>query len=162
MTNLHKTLKVEIRENSIDRLKMILKNKDIRISHQRLLVLDYLIKNPIHPSAEMIFKDLKDIDPLISQATVYNTLNLFVEKNLVKELDFNMPSKRYEFIKESHGHFVCTSCGHIIDLCLEDLNYSINLLDYSIDSVDITYRGLCPECRWYFKQLFKSCFFVFK
>ena len=147
MTALHKKLNGDIVENNTDQLKTILKNKDIRISHQRLLVLDYLIKNPIHPSAEIIFKDLKDIDPLISQATVYNTLNLFVEKNLVKELDFNMTSKRYEFIKESHGHFVCTSCGQIIDLCLEDLNYSIDLLDYSIDSVDITYRGLCPDCR---------------
>ena len=69
--------------------KHILKKHDIRVSHQRLMILDYLVNNRTHPTADDIYKDLKSKDPILSQATVYNTLNLFVKNNIVSELDFN-------------------------------------------------------------------------
>lgn len=127
--------------------KQLLQDNGIRVSHQRLLILDYLSRNHKHPSAETIFTDLKKIDPVISQATVYNTLKIFTGKNIVKELDFNLTSKRYEFAKDCHSHFICENCGKIIDL--KDTNdYKIDeLADYEIKSVDITYRGLCPDCK---------------
>ena len=127
--------------------KQLLQENGIRVSHQRLLILDYLSKNHKHPSAETIFTDLKKIDPVISQATVYNTLKIFTGKNIVKELDFNLTSKRYEFVKERHSHFICEKCGKIIDL-KDNNDYKIEeLSDYEIESVDITYRGLCPDCK---------------
>lgn len=56
--------------------------------------------HPIHPTAENIFNGLKSEDPLVSQVTVYNTLNLFVKHKLIKELDFNIIFKRYELISQ--------------------------------------------------------------
>ena len=127
--------------------KQLLQDNGIRVSHQRLLILDYLSKNYKHPSAETIFTDLKKIDPVISQATVYNTLKIFTAKSIVKELDFNLTSKRYEFAKDRHSHFICEKCGKIIDL-KDNNDYKIEeLSDYEIESVDITYRGLCPDCK---------------
>ena len=134
-------------EKRIASLKKILQDKKIRISHQRLLILDYLMTHPIHPTAENIFKDLKSEDPLISQATVYNSLNLFVKHNLVKELDFNMTSKRYEFKKPNHAHFICNCCGEIEDVEMEDIDYEKSLPMHEIDNVEVTFRGLCPECQ---------------
>ena len=127
--------------------KQLLQDNGIRVSHQRLLILDYLSRNHNHPSAETIFTDLKKIDPVISQETVYNTLKIFTGKNIVKELDFNLTSKRYEFAKGRHSHFICENCGKIIDI--KDTNdYKIDeLAYYEIKSVDITYRGLCPDCK---------------
>ena len=136
-------------EEYIDRLpklKELLAQHNIRVSHQRLLILDYLIMHPTHPTADKIYKDLKKVDPVISQATVYNTLNLLVEHKLVKELDFNMSSKRYEFKKTNHGHFICESCGLIEDLDVDDLEYPEELSDYEIDNVEVIYRGICPVC----------------
>lgn len=136
-------------EEYIDRLpklKELLAQHNIRVSHQRLLILDYLIMNPTHPTADLIYKDLKVSDPVISQATVYNTLNLLVEHNLVKELDFNMSSKRYEFKKTNHGHFICEACGMIEDLNVDDLEYPKYLDKYEIDNVEVIFRGICPEC----------------
>lgn len=147
MHELIEALKDSEYENRIPKLKKILKDRDIRISHQRLLILDYLITHPIHPTAEKIFKDLKSKDPVISQATVYNTLNLFVDKELVKELDFNMSSKRYEFKKPSHGHFICESCGKIEDLEIGEVKRPEVLKNYTIDTVEVIYRGICPECK---------------
>ena len=130
----------------LPKLRELLAKHNIRVSHQRLLILDYLIMHPTHPTADTIYKDLKKIDPVISQATVYNTLNLLVEHKLVKELDFNMSSKRYEFKKTNHGHFICESCRLIEDLDVDDLEYPEELSDYEIDNVEVIYRGICPVC----------------
>ncbi len=130
MYDLIDNLKDEDEDKRLNKLKDILQDKKIRISHQRLLILDYLITHPIHPTAEKIFKDLMAKDPVISQATVYNSLNLFVKHNLVKELDFNMASKRYEFKRPSHGHFICESCGKIKDLEIIDIEKPDMLKDY--------------------------------
>lgn len=134
-------------ENRMNELKKLLEANDIRLSHQRLLILDYLVLNHTHPTAEKIYKDLKEIDPVISQATVYNTLNLFSNKKIVKELDFNMNSKRYEFRKRFHGHFICENCGSIDDFEVIDHNLPDELADYDIQSEEIVYRGLCPKCK---------------
>lgn len=130
----------------LPKLRELLAKHNIRVSHQRLLILDYLIMHPTHPTADTIYKDLKQVDPVISQATVYNTLNLLVDHKLVKELDFNMSSKRYEFKKTNHGHFICESCGLIEDLDVDDLEYPKELNEYEIDNVEVIYRGLCPTC----------------
>ena len=125
----------------------VLKGKNIRISKQRILILDYLMTHPIHPTAEEIFNDLKSEDPDISQATIYNNLNLFVKHKLVKELDFNMTSKRYEFYKKSHAHFICEVCGNIEDVEVDEMDYEKSLSMYEIDNVEVTLRGICPECQ---------------
>lgn len=147
MHELIESLRDENYEKRLNKLKKILQDKKIRISHQRLLILDYLITHPIHPTAEKIFKDLKSKDPVISQATVYNSLNLFVKHKLVKELDFNMISKRYEFKKPSHGHFICEACGKIEDLEITDIAKPDRLKDYTIDTTEVIYRGICPDCK---------------
>lgn len=134
-------------ENRMKKLKELLEENNIRLSHQRLLILNYLVLNHTHPTAEKIYRDLKEIDPVISQATVYNTLNLFTEKKIVKELDFNMNSKMYEFRKKFHGHFICEQCGKICDFEIVDHNLPNELDDYDIQSEEIVYRGLCPDCK---------------
>ena len=152
------SLRDEEPDKRLNKLKKILQDKNIRISHQRLLILDYLITHPIHPTAEMIFSDLVTKDPVISQATVYNSLNLFVKNKLVKELDFNMSSKRYEFKRPNHGHFICESCGKIQDLEISDMKKPDMLKDYIIDTTEVIYRGVCPECKWKF-SVFSNAFF---
>lgn len=134
-------------ENRIDELKNLLDVNGIRLSHQRLLILDYLALNHTHPTAEKIYKDLKEIDPVISQATVYNTLNLLSNKKIIKELDFNMNSKRYELRKRTHGHFICEDCGKICDFEVIDHREPDELKDYDIQTEEIVYRGLCPNCK---------------
>ncbi|MDY3006114.1 transcriptional repressor [Anaerococcus sp. AGMB00486] len=137
---------VEAEERYI-REKGILKEHGIRVSHQRLMVLDYLVNNMKHPTADDIYKDLKSKDPILSQATVYNTLNLFVENNIVSELDFNESRKRYDFYNKHHSHFICVDCGDILDLNVGIDNLKLDELEgYSINSVDITIRGECPTC----------------
>ncbi len=135
-------------KDRLNKEKSILEKHDIRVSHQRLLILDYLVEHDnSHPTAENIYNDVKAIDPVISQATVYNTLNLFKNKKIIKELDFNMASKRFEFTKHVHGHFICESCGLIEDFEVSTSAFPESLDSYTVNSQEIIYRGICPKCK---------------
>lgn len=128
--------------------KQILKEHDIRVSHQRLMILDFLVNNRNHPTADDIYKSLKSKDPILSQATVYNTLNLFVANNIASELEFNQSRKRYDFYQKHHSHFICENCGEILDLDINIDNLKLEgLEEYEINKIDLTFRGICSNCK---------------
>ena len=70
-----------------DRYVHELQKNGITPSHQRVMILKYLVENQCHPSVDQIFNALRDSIPTLSKATVYNTLNLFIEARLVRILD---------------------------------------------------------------------------
>ena len=128
--------------------KQILKEHGIRVSHQRLMILDFLVNNRNHPTADDIYKSLKSKDPILSQATVYNTLNLFVANNIASELEFNQSRKRYDFYQKHHSHFICENCGEILDLDINIDNLKLeDLEEYEINKIDLTFRGICSNCK---------------
>ena len=63
-----------------------LKSHGYKVTHQRLVVLDYLQRSREHPSAEVIYSDLKERYPTISLATIYNTLEMLTKVGLVLDL----------------------------------------------------------------------------
>ena len=73
-------------EAELDRALEMLRKHKVRLTPQRKTILEYLISHHTHPSVEMIYADLKDQVDNISMATVYNTIKLFVDYNLVIEL----------------------------------------------------------------------------
>ncbi len=77
-------------EAEFDRALDHLRENKVRLTPQRKTILNYLINHHTHPSVEMIYDDLKDSVANISMATVYNTLKLFVDYNLVIELKMVM------------------------------------------------------------------------
>ena len=58
-----------------------------------------------------------------------------------------MVSKHYEFRRKSHGHFICENCKSIIDFNLEAQEIPSDLEEYDVNTVEILYRGLCPDCK---------------
>ncbi|MDD2426723.1 MAG: Fur family transcriptional regulator [Eubacteriales bacterium] len=132
---------------TIEDFKKILQEKNIRLSHQRLKVLEYLVQNKTHPSVDDIYINLqKDLSSL-SKATVYNTLNMLEEVGLVNVLTIEDNENHYEITSKNHGHFKCTSCKKIYDFTLdvEEIK-STDLADFEIKERDVYFRGLCPEC----------------
>ncbi|MDO4595160.1 MAG: Fur family transcriptional regulator [Tissierellia bacterium] len=138
--------KISDKKEIYEKLQKILADNKIRMSHQRMMVLKYLYTHKNHPTADKIFRDLKKEDPVLSQATVYNTLNLFVEKNIIRELDFNEKSKRYDFDKCGHAHFICEKCHNVYDLeTTSDVRSEITD-GYEVHQMQVIYRGICPNC----------------
>jgi Fur family peroxide stress response transcriptional regulator len=124
-----------------------LKNNGIRLSHQRLKILEYINNHRTHPTVDEIYTDLLDEIPTLSKTTIYNTLNTLIETDLVKLLTIEENETHYDINFENHGHFKCESCKKIFDFDIDIDSLEIKGLDdFKIKHKDIYFKGVCPEC----------------
>lgn len=126
-----------------------LTKKGIHSSHQRIAIMDYLLKNCTHPTAEEIYSALSPKMPTLSLTTVYNTLKLFAEHNAVQAINIEGKNTRYDACTEPHAHFQCTRCGKVFDIPLPTHAMCSNnphLSGFEIQSTQIYHKGLCPQC----------------
>lgn len=124
-----------------------LKNKKIRLSHQRLKVLEYLTKNHNHPTADQIYNGIHDEVPTLSKTTVYNTLNSLTESGLVRVITIEDNEARYDINTHNHGHFKCELCKKIYDFNIDIDSFETNELDgFKIIDKSVYFKGICPKC----------------
>ncbi len=97
-------------------LAQALRDHGIQPSAQRLAVAEYVLRTQDHPSADEVLARVRGRVPMISRATVYNTLNLFVEKGLLRQ--FVLAEGRLVFDPHvaPHHHFVDDESGTIVDV----------------------------------------------
>jgi len=114
-----------------------------------MLVIDILHNADRHISAEEIYKQLHKRYPYANISTVYRTLELLKELNLVTEADFGEGRVRYHVAEKGHHHhLICRSCGNIIDLediALHPLRDTL-LQEYGFDA-DLRHLAISGECR---------------
>ena len=124
--------------------------KKLRHSHQRDLIYNYLLGTKEHPSAEMIYDDLRKVEPNLSLGTVYRNLKLLEELGMVRKVTNVNNMERYDAFPEDHIHFVCDKCGCVIDLPNIDKEQIREKLSESvlgrIEWVNIVVGGVCDEC----------------
>lgn len=112
---------------------------------QRIAVIDDLYSHRTHATADEILERLCSRYPKFTQRTVYNALNLFVEKGLVSELNIDGVSARYDFDTRFHGHFRCTHCGRIFDFAMCRL--AANSVPCGrVESAQYYAYGVCRTC----------------
>lgn len=87
----------------------------LRVTQQRIVIYKALFGSKMHPTAELIYKGLKDDHPSLSLATVYKTLDSFVEVGLINKLNGADDSYHYDADLHSHNHLICTKTKSIID-----------------------------------------------
>ena len=128
-----------------------LKSQHIRITPQRYAILDYLIENDTHPTADIIYRELSDRFPNMSVATVYNNLRLFTKVGFVKEMKYGDASSRFDFATTEHYHAICEKCGKIEDVYypgLEDVqSVTEELTGFKVSSHRMEIYGVCPDCQ---------------
>lgn len=116
---------------------------------QRRAIVGYLEQTRRHPTAEEVFTAVNRRFPMASRATVYNTLRLLAEADLLREIrkDGNV---RYDPNLSPHHHFVCRRCGRIADLAAELIPpLALGRLPGCprADSYEVTLFGKCGQCR---------------
>jgi len=94
----------------------ILSDHGIQPSAHRIAVAQYVLTTHDHPSADRVWDQVKKKFPMISRATVYNTLNLFVEKKLLRELHLSADSVVFDPKIERHHHLIDDDTGKIHDV----------------------------------------------
>lgn len=93
-----------------------LQQHGIQPTAQRVAVAEYVLRALEHPSADTVWAGVRESFPTISRATVYNTLNLFVEKGLLRALNLAPDSVLFDPNTENHHHFIDEETGHIYDI----------------------------------------------
>jgi Fe2+ or Zn2+ uptake regulation protein len=125
----------------------ILKSKGINITAQRVKVLDYLISEKRHLSVDQIFDSISNSTEIISLATVYNVVSLFVEKGILKRISGPDDKAIFDVTLENHFHFYCTKCGSIEDVSSNFIDISVlDLMGNKPDSFLGYFIGTCKQC----------------
>jgi Fur family transcriptional regulator, iron response regulator len=99
-----------------DAVAETLRRHGIQPSAQRLVVAEYVLDTDAHPSADQVFARVKARVPMISRATVYNTLNVLVERGLLKQLILAEGRVVFDPNVAPHHHFVDDETGEIHDV----------------------------------------------
>jgi len=120
-----------------------LRDHGIQPSAQRVAVAEYVLHTNEHPSADVVWKRVKEQFPWISRATVYNTLNLFVDKGLLRRLTFAEDSIVFDPKTETHHHFIDEATGTIHDIPWDKVQVCNidSLRGYVIDDYQVVMRG---------------------
>ena len=132
-----------------DPAEIDLRQYGIRVTPQRQAILRFLKETDTHPTAEQIYDHVRHAFPGISLATVYNTVNLFVELGLVRELVNADRSSRFDGDVTDHYHLVCNGCGAVRDIVVDltDIELPTGTLEgFDVSSTDIVFRGRCATC----------------
>lgn len=106
----------------MEKIRTILNSKGLRVTPQRIAVLKTLLGTRSHPTAEEIAQDVRDKNPNIAIGTVYNILDTFLEKGMVKLVKTDRDSMRYDAVLDSHHHIYDTSNNSITDYYDDELN----------------------------------------
>lgn len=125
--------------------------KKSRNTRQRAVILDILKKNPVHPTAEDIYREARRTLPNISLGTVYRNLNFLRDQGLVREVrSHSDTSSRFEAEIPPHAHFHCTECQTVVDLplpeCLQTVTWVGDSNVATVKSLDLHVIGACANC----------------
>ncbi len=132
-----------------------------RLTVPRKAIMDVLQKTKEHLSAEDIFLEVHKIHPQVGLTTVYRTLELLTQMDLIFKFDFGDGRARYELTKgpeeEHHHHLICTNCNRVInysDFMDEEVEFLkraekglAKKYDFKIKNHIIRFYGLCDKCR---------------
>ena len=103
-------------------IEVMCTSKGIKLTHQRKVIAKVLSKADDHPDANLVFKRSSKIDSNISMATVYRTMKLFEDTNIVVVRDFGDGRSRYEiYSNEHHDHLIDTESGEVIEFVNEEI-----------------------------------------
>lgn len=131
------------------KIATLLSKHGIRPSMQRIFIMDYLMSVKSHPSADKIYEELSVSMPTLSKATVYNTLNLFTEKGVVKMITLDPNEMRFDGDIDTHAHFRCTLCGVLEDVMMSE--QQVKAIEFKtlhkVISTDVYLGGVCVKCQ---------------
>ncbi len=129
-----------------------LEKKDLKLTSQRRTILHQAMREG-HFSAEDLLEFAKKEDPTVSKATVYRTLSLLKESNILEEQDFGDGKKLYERAqgRKHHDHLVCIKCGRILEFeneAIERLQDSeAGKHNFKIVYHSLKLFGFCHSCK---------------
>jgi Fur family ferric uptake transcriptional regulator len=104
------------------RIEKLCNEKGLKMTEQRRVIAQVLSESDDHPDVEALYRRATEIDPRISIATVYRTVKLFEEANILERHDFGDGRARYEEVpEEHHDHLIDVNSGEVIEFSNEEI-----------------------------------------
>ena len=132
-----------------------LKQRGIRLTRQRQILLDLIDKSGEHLDAERLFLMAKEIDPKLNRVTVYRTLKMLKKGGLVDELDLmHVEGDQHYYetrMKGEHAHIICLRCGKVEEFFGEPLQKLKRQVELHFGFQVVIQRtevgGYCSHCQ---------------
>ena len=140
-----------VNKEKLEKLTALSQERGLKLTPQRMVIFRILSEANRHITVDEVYKKAIKEYPMLSLATVYRNMEQMVEASLLKHLDLEGPSVRYDTNLEEHHHFVCTKCGKVADVYLKDIEYNVDnkrscLGKAKISTLDLHLHGVCTEC----------------
>lgn len=121
----------------------ILRRHGIQATPQRLAVAQFIVAATTHPSADEVWEQVRRRCPTLSRATVYNTLNLFVDKGLIRAQVLKEGTVVFDPCVAAHHHFIDEETGRIYDVPWKSLKVSgqKTLRGFDVREYQVILRG---------------------
>lgn len=123
-------------------------NKGLRVTPQRMRVLEAIYHLDKHPTAENILASIHKIDPNIASGTVYKVLETLVDNDIINKVKTEKDAMRYDAKLENHHHLYCKKCDYIEDFASEKLDQLLNdffeknqIDNFTIDDIKLNISG---------------------
>jgi len=141
-------------EQLLSDFKSLLKENSLKFTIQREVILQTLYSSDEHLTPESLHHLIQEKFPELKTgiATVYRTLALLEDSNMVTSLSFGAQGKKYELgAKEHHDHMICTACGNITEFVDEEIeNRQHNIaeaLGFKMSDHSMQIYGICKNCQ---------------
>lgn len=133
---------------SIAQIQDILKQSNLKVTQQRLVILRCLANSGIHPTIDWIYDTIKEDNPAISLATIYKTMETLVEAKVVKKVKCEDGKTRFDSNIEPHNHIYCAQTGRIFDFKDDNLQQIIetylankHLENFEVSDIQLQING---------------------
>ena len=123
----------------------------LKYSRQRQVIKDFLMTRKDHPTADVVYMNVRQEYQNISLGTVYRNLTLLSDIGEIQRLRLGDGVDHFDADTSKHYHFVCTRCGSVIDLEMDDIDDIIKTANAKFDGEvegHVTYfYGICGKCK---------------
>ncbi len=143
-------------EKKIQALRTFIAKEGLKNSRQRETIAEVFFESTEHIRVEDILNRVREVDPKVSQATVYRTMKLLVDCDLADARQFQDGQTRYEVSDDDghhHDHLICTKCGKIVEFVderIEKLQVEVAAAHgFTVSDHKMELYGICgdPACR---------------
>jgi len=128
-------------------------DKGLKITPQRIAILDAIYKLENHPTADNIIEYIREVHPNIATGTVYKVLETLVENGLIKKVKTDKDIMRYDGVLENHHHLYCSECDLIEDYLDDELDELLKnhfkdkiIEGFKIEDIVLQIRGTFDKC----------------
>lgn len=125
--------------------------KTLKYSRSREAIINFLISRKDHPTAEVIYNNVREKYPKISLGTVYRNLTLLAELGEIQKISCGDASEHFDGNAALHPHFVCRCCKGVFDLEMDNLDFLNTLAQKSFDGEverhQLIFYGKCSTCK---------------